>query len=172
MTSVRFLTDDVIEAVISRIRAGPRWRELLADFPSCQTVWYRLDRCVDGRTPPATWSEWRRRTSPSPGLLNTRFTATELQRDVAARFQRHARSLRHRAEDALRAFTASRHAPRQVTNDSGAEDGRSNPKEHDREGPCRRQITSGRGAAGEHRLACTVSPSSLRLSRVWCVTRA
>jgi transposase len=35
---------DVIEAIIWRTRTGSPWRDLPADFPSYQTVWYRLDR--------------------------------------------------------------------------------------------------------------------------------
>lgn len=35
---------DVVEAIIWRTRTGSPWRDLPADFPSYQTVWYRLDR--------------------------------------------------------------------------------------------------------------------------------
>ena len=35
---------DVLEAIIWRTRTGSPWRDLPADFPSYQTVWYRFDR--------------------------------------------------------------------------------------------------------------------------------
>lgn len=35
---------DVLEAIIWRTRTGSPWRDLPADFPSYQTVWWRFDR--------------------------------------------------------------------------------------------------------------------------------
>ncbi len=35
---------EVLEAIIWRTRTGSPWRDLPADFPSYQTVWYRFDR--------------------------------------------------------------------------------------------------------------------------------
>lgn len=35
---------EVLEAIIWRTRTGSPWRDLPADFPSFQTVWYRFDR--------------------------------------------------------------------------------------------------------------------------------
>ena len=35
---------DVVEAIIWRLRTGSPWRDLPADLPAWQTVWYRFDR--------------------------------------------------------------------------------------------------------------------------------
>lgn len=35
---------EVLEAIIWRTRTGSPWRDLPADFPSYQTVWWRFDR--------------------------------------------------------------------------------------------------------------------------------
>lgn len=35
---------EVVEAIIWRLRTGSPWRDLPADFPSYQTVWWRFDR--------------------------------------------------------------------------------------------------------------------------------
>ena len=41
---------EVVEAIIWRFRTGSPWRDLPADLPPWQTVWYRFDRwSKDGR---------------------------------------------------------------------------------------------------------------------------
>lgn len=41
---------EVLEAIIWRFRTGSPWRDLPADFPSWQTVWWRFDRWAKNGT--------------------------------------------------------------------------------------------------------------------------